>query len=58
MNKAIKCMFCDKTAIKKGMCRRHFNQSVRRAVKMIDDVKSRDKGYERFHVKENFGIFG
>lgn len=58
MNKLIKCKFCDKTAIKQGMCHRHFNRTVRQAIEMINSVKNRDKGYERMRVKEKFGVFG
>ena len=49
---------CRDSAFKYGLCRKHWKKSVRIAIGMIDDVRKKNKDYERFHVKENFGIFG
>ena len=57
MNKLIKCRFCDKTAVKNRLCRRHFNKSVRDYIKMIDETRKADKGYQRqmFRESRNMG---
>ena len=53
-----KIPYCRDSAFKYGLCRKHWKKSVRTALKMIDGVRKKHKGYERFHVKENFSTFG
>ena len=52
MNKANKCKFCNKQAVKEKMCRRHYNKAIRDVVKMIDTTRKREKAQKALHVKE------
>ena len=53
-----KIPYCRQSVKRYGLCQIHFKKSVRIVIKMIEDVRIKDRGYERFHVKENFSTFG
>lgn len=54
----MKCKICNDVVFADKLCRRHFNKSVQVAIKMIESVRKRDKGYEPMRIKETVGIFG
>lgn len=58
MPRNMKCNLCNEYAVSNQLCRRHFNKSVQIAIKMIEFVQKKEKGYKPMRVKETFGIFG